>query len=63
MTDAGIVHGGNMQVLCRYLQDVCGTSGSVWTYTGAEPLTDSFAGLLRRRPPDAHSSSQPVGIG
>ena len=62
VTDTGIVHGGAMQVLCRYLQDVCGTFGSVWTYTGAESLTDSSAGLPHRGQPDAHDR-QPVGIG
>ena len=38
-TDIGIAHGGVMQVLHTYLQDVCGmfgsTSNGVWTYTGA----------------------------
>lgn len=63
---SGIEHGGTMQEVTRLMQDLqemCSRSGSVWTYTGAEPLTDSFAGLLRRQPPDTHSSSQPVGIG
>ena len=54
VTDSGIVHGGAMQVLCTYLQDVCGTSGStsggVWTYTGAGQ-------------PDAHGHRPSVGIG
>ena len=31
--DVGIAHGGVMQVLCTYLQDVYGTSSGVWAYT------------------------------
>ena len=34
MIDARRVHQGGLQVLCRYLQDVCNNLlGSVWTYT------------------------------
>lgn len=50
MTDIGIEHGGVMQVLHRYLQDVCGMSGGVWTYTGAGQ-------------PDTHDHRPSVGIG
>ena len=50
VTDAGIVHGGAMQVFHTYLHDVCGMSTSVWTYTGA-------------RQPDAHDHQPPVGTG
>ena len=63
VADTGIVHGGAMQVLCSYLQDVCGTSGSVWTYTGAESLANSSASLPHRGQPDAHDHRQPVGVG
>lgn len=63
VTDAGIVHGGAMQVLCRYLQDVCGTFGSVWTYTGAKSLADTSTGLPHREQLDAHDHRHPVGVG
>ena len=50
MTDAGIEHGGGMQVLHTYMQDVCGMSGGVWTYTRARQL-------------DAHDHQPSMGIG
>ena len=49
MIDVGIDHGGDMQVLRSYLQDVCGMSSGVWTYT-------------RVGQPDAHDHQQSVGI-
>ena len=55
VTDAGIVHGGAMQVLCRHLHEVCDPSSSVWTYTG---LLLSCQGQT-----DAHDHRQPVGVG
>ena len=49
-TDIGIAHGGVMQVLHTYLQDVCGTSDGVWIYMGVGQ-------------PDAHDYQQPVDVG
>ena len=48
VTDTGTMHQGDLQVLCRYLQEVCSSSsGGVWTYTEAE-LLKSSAVLLER---------------
>ena len=62
VTDVGIVHGEAMQVLCRYLQEVCPRSGSAG-YTEAELLSTSFVGLHHGGQSDAHYFRQPVGIG
>ena len=46
VTDTGTMHQGDLQVLCRYLQEVCSNlSGDVWTYTKVE-LLESFTVLL-----------------
>ena len=50
MIDVGIDHGGDMQVLRSYLQDVCGMSSGVWTYT-------------RARQSDTHDHQPSMGIG
>ena len=62
VTNAGIVHGEAMQVLCRYLPEVCPRSGSVG-YTEAKLPSTSFAGRHHGGQLDAHYFRQPVGIG
>ena len=54
VTDTGTVHQGDLQVLCRYLQEVCNKlSGGVWTYTEAE-LLESSAILLQQGETDVY---------
>ena len=49
VTDTSTVHQGDLQVLCRYLQEVCSNlSGGVWRYAKAE-LLESSAILLQPR--------------
>ena len=52
--DTGTVHQGGLQVLCKYLQEVCSNlSGGVWTYTKAELLKNSTV-LLEQGQTDAY---------
>ena len=49
VTDTGTLHQGDLQVLYRYLQEVCSNlSGGVWRYAKAE-LLESSAILLQPR--------------
>lgn len=60
VVDIDIQHGGAMQVVMTYMKDMCGTFGSVQTYTRLDSLADRSLGLPHHKELDAHHHQHPM---